>query len=273
MATIATGPAEGRNIDHLSGTDRAHGLDRWIFVLMAALYIVITLTGFIPDSLMKIELVKAGLRAPFPPILHAHAVLMGSFLLLFLGQAYWVATGQQARHERIGPWLGVLAVALIVVGFILAPTMYHQVWGALQAAPPEAQAQLAEINRFQDNILLLQMNVGLMFTILIGLGFVARRNDPGFHKRVMVMAPAMPLPAAIDRITWLPHTVPASSLSASLYPLLVLVPLIVWDVIRNGRVHRAYWVMLAVYVPTNALIFWVWDTPWWHATARHLMGV
>lgn len=273
MATVATGPVEDRNIDHLSGTDRAHGLDRWIFVVMAVLYIVITLTGFIPDSLMKIEMVKAGLRAPFPPILHAHAVLMGSFLILFLGQTYWVATGQQARHERVGPWMGLLAVALIVVGFILAPTMYQQVWGALQAAPPEAQQQLAALNRFQDNILLLQINVGLLFTLMIGLALAARRSDPGFHKRMMVMAPAMPLPAAIDRITWLPHTVPESSLSASLYPLLVLMPLFAWDVIRNGRVHRAYWVMLALYVPTNALIYWAWDKPWWHDLAHRIMGV
>lgn len=273
MATIATGSAEGRNVDHLSGTDRAHGLDRWIFVLMAASYIVITLTGFIPDSLMKIEMVKAGQRAPFPPILHVHAVFMGSFLLLFLMQTYWVATGQQARHERMGPWLGLLAAGLVVVGFILAPTMFHQVWGAMQSAPPEVREQLSVINQFQENVLLLQMSLGLLFALFIALGLRARRTDPGFHKRMMVMAPAMPLPAAIDRITWLPHTVPESSLSASIYPLIVLAPLIAWDFTRNGRMHRAYWVMLAVYIPINAIIYWAWDTPWWHALARRIMGV
>jgi hypothetical protein len=43
-------------------------------------FIVITLTGFIPDSLQKIAAVQSGARPPFPVVLHMHAVLMGSFL-------------------------------------------------------------------------------------------------------------------------------------------------------------------------------------------------
>ena len=39
---------------------------------------IIVLAGFIPDSLMKIGLVEMGQRESFPPILHVHAVLMGS---------------------------------------------------------------------------------------------------------------------------------------------------------------------------------------------------
>lgn len=273
MATIAHTPAEGRPFDHLLGTERAHGLDRWIFVIMAALYIVIVLVGFIPDSIMKVEMVKAGMRAPFPAILHAHAVAMGGFLLLFLAQTYWVATGRQDMHERVGPWLGGLAGVLVVIGIILAPTMYHQVWGAMQAAPPDAKAQLAGINAFQENILLMQMYVGIVFPIMIVLGLAARRNDPGFHKRMMVMAPVIPLPAAIDRMTWIPHTIPESSLSASIYPLLVIAPLFAWDVLRNGRIHRAYWVFLGLYIPANAIVYMLWDTPGWHDAAKRLMGV
>ena len=52
--------------------------DRWIYVFMAALFIATTLAGFIPDSLAKIAAVEAGQRAPFPPVLHLHAVLMGA---------------------------------------------------------------------------------------------------------------------------------------------------------------------------------------------------
>jgi hypothetical protein len=71
MATIA-GKFVGRapRSDALSGTPRAHALDRWIFVFMAAWFIAIVLTGFIPDSLEKIAAVKAGERPPFPLVLH-----------------------------------------------------------------------------------------------------------------------------------------------------------------------------------------------------------
>ena len=54
MATIASELAERpQRPDMLSGTPRAHSIDRWIFVAMAAWFIVIVLTGFVPDALGK----------------------------------------------------------------------------------------------------------------------------------------------------------------------------------------------------------------------------
>jgi hypothetical protein len=63
-------------------------------------------------------------------------------------------------------------------------------------------------------------------------------------------------------------------MGTDLYILALAVgPLFAWDVIRNRRVHEAYGIRIAVYVPTAVLINLLWDTPWWHATARQLMGV
>src|SRR5437763_4720467 len=122
MATIA-GPlvARERRPDLLSGTPRAGFVDRWIYVFTAASFIVITLVGFIPDALMKVAMVQAGKRPPFPPVMHVHAVLMGSFLLLLLAQTWLMATGHKQYHMRLGIVGFVLAAALVVVGFILAP--------------------------------------------------------------------------------------------------------------------------------------------------------
>jgi hypothetical protein len=272
MATVADQPVTDRPFDYLMGTQRAHGLDRWIFVVTAALYIVVTLVGFIPDSMMKVALVEAGARAPFPPLLHVHAVLMGSFLLLLLSQTVMVATGRQTMHERMGRPLAVLALALLIVGFALAPTMYRQVADAIATAPAEAQAQLAGINTIQENILILQLRVGVLFALFIGFGLAARANEPGFHKRMMMIAPAMALPAAWDRITWIPHTLPASPLSATLWPLVSLAPLFLCDVIRNHRIHRAWWVFAALYIPAAILCEIAWDKPWWHELAKRILG-
>jgi hypothetical protein len=274
MATVATGPVreDGRR-DLLSGTPRAHALDRWIYVISAGLFILIVLVGFIPDSMMKAEMVKAGLRAPFPPILHAHAVLMGGFLLFLFSQTWWVATGQQARHERFGPVGALLAAALVVVGFILAPTMYHQVADGLKIAPPGALPAMRELLTHLDNILLLQVQAGVLFALFIGLGLAARRTDPGFHKRMMLIAPTMALGAAFARMTWLPTTMPHSPLAIHLYQLLALAPLFVWDVLRNRRIHRAYLILGATYVPLSLLVEYLWGTPWWHDMAHRIMGV
>ena len=101
MSTTASGldhPTAG----HAPASPLTRFFDRWIFVLMALWFITITLTGFIPTSLEKIAAVQAGMRPPFPMMLHAHAVLMGAFLVLLLVQALLVATGRQQRHQKLG---------------------------------------------------------------------------------------------------------------------------------------------------------------------------
>ena len=274
MATIAEVlPGRGRRPDILSGTPRAHAIDRWIFVFMAAWFIAIVLTGFIPDSLMKVAAVQAGERPPFPLVMHLHAVLMGSFLLLVLAQTWLMATGRKAYHMQLGLLAFVLAPALVVVGFVLAPTMYHETWSALQSAPPAARAKLQGALAVKENILLLQTRIGILFPLFLAIGLSARGKNAGLHKRMMILATAIPLPAGIDRIPWIPHTMPASPLSPDLYTLAAVSPMFFWDVIRNRSVHRAYWIWLGVFVPAALFVNALWDTPSWHATAKAIMGV
>ncbi len=256
-----------------SATPTASLIDRWMFVFMAVWCIAITLTGFIPDSLVKIAAVEAGQRPPFPLVLHAHAVLMGSFLLLLLLQTLLVATGRQAMHERLGPLGAVLAAALVVVGIMLVPTMYQSVWGALQAAPPEAQAEIRQGLREFDNIMLLQIRIGFLFPVFIAIALLARRRDSGLHKRMIFLAVAMALPAAFDRMTWLPTSLPDGPLTTDLYPLVALAPMFIWDFVRTRAVHKAYLIWLAIAVPTSLVVHALWGTDWWHTLAPRLIGV
>jgi hypothetical protein len=274
MATIAEQFAgNDSRIDVLSGTPRAHAIDRWIFVFMAAWFIAIVLTGFIPDSMMKVAMVQAGARPPFPIVLHMHAVLMGSFLLLLFAQTWLMATGRRDLHMRLGIAGVILAGALVTVGFVLAPTMYYETWNALQSAPPSARAKLQEVLSIKEDILLLQLRIGILFPLFLAIGIRARRGNAGLHKRMMILATVMALPAGIDRITWLPTTMPVSPLSVDLYTILAVSPMLVWDVIRNHSLHRAYWIWFAVTLPIAAVVNLLWDTPAWHATARQIMGV
>ena len=273
MATVAqpTIVTELRQ-DRLSGTPRAHAVDRWIFVFMAAWFIAIVLAGFIPSSLTKIEMVRAGLRPPFPLIMHLHALLMGSFLLLLLAQTWLVATDRLAFHMRLGLLSLLLAPAIVVVGFMLAPTMYNELLQALQTAPPELRERIETRLLHSENIKLLQIRVGILFPLFLAIALRARGRNAGIHKRMMILATAMPLPAGIDRIPWLPHSFPGSALSADLYVLLAVSPMFLWDVIRNGRVHRAYVIWLAINLPFAIALHSLWDTPWWHGAAQTLMG-
>ena len=275
MATLAGAfVSKQRRPDRLSGTPRAHSIDRWIFVIMAAWFIVIVLAGFIPDALGKIAAVKAGTHPPFPPILHVHAVLMGSFLLLLLAQSAMMATGRSALHKQVGMAAFVLVPALVVVGTILAPTIYHSVWQAAHTGSPQVQAALTPVIPQLENILLLQMHAGILFAIFMTLALWARLSNSGFHKRMIFLGTAVPLGASIDRMWWLPNTLPSTPAGTDLYILVAAVgPLLAWDVIRNRRVHEAYLVWAAIYLPVSLVMYRLWDTPWWHATARHIMGV
>jgi len=274
MATIAERFATRTpRPDVLSGTPRAHALDRWIFVFMAAWFIAIVLTGFIPDSIMKVGMVQAGQRPPFPLVMHMHAILMGSFLLLLLAQTTLMATGRREYHMRLGVAAFVVAPALVVVGLILAPTMYYETWNALQSAPPEAREKLQGVVSLKENILLAQLRIGFLFPLFLIIGLRARGKNDGLHKRMMILAPAVALPAAIDRIAWLPTTFPTSLVTTDLYVVLAVAPMFAWDVIRNRRIHEAYWIWLAVYLPLSVLVNSLWGTPGWHATARQILGV
>ncbi len=198
---------------------------------------------------------------------------MGSFLLLLFAQAFLVATGRQAYHQKLGLVAAVLAPALVVVGFMLVPTIYQSLWGAMQAAPSEAQAGIRQGLREFDNIMLLQIRVGVLFPVLIAIGLLARRTDSGLHKRMMFLAVAMALPAAFDRMLWLPSSLPGGPLTTDLYPLVALAPMFIWDVMRTRTVHRAYLIWLAIVVPTSLAVHALWDSDWWHAIAPRLGGV
>jgi hypothetical protein len=274
MATVAGEfSISGRRDDHLSGTPRAGWVDRWIFVAMASWFIGIVLVGFIPDSMMKLGLIRAGARAPFPIVLHIHAALMGSFLLLLLAQTAMVATGRSALHKQVGIAAFVLVPALVVVGLIVAPTMYYQVWGGAHFGPPEVRAALAPVVPLLENILLLQINAGVLFAVFMIIALRARSTHSGLHKRMVFLATAVPLGAAIDRMSWLPSSMPASPWATDAYVLAALSPLFIWDVVRHRRIHQAYWLFLGIYLPAAALVGAVWDKPWWHAAAHGIMRV
>lgn len=247
-------------------------ISRWIYVFTAVSFIAITLMGFIPDSLVKVAAVEAGKRAPFPPILHLHALLMGSFLMLLLAQTTLVASGRRDLHRRLGLASFVLAPALVIVGFLLAPTMYHMAWHAAQSAPPELQGELRQGLLRRENNVLTQLRIGVLFPVFLFIGLRVRKTDAGLHKRMMLLATAAALPPAIDRIMWLPSTFPNSPLGTDLYVLLAVAPLFLWDVFENRVVHRAYLIWLAGGLLTAVPVYTIWGSDWWHAAVPRIMG-
>ena len=274
MATVADNVSfKEPRPDILSGTPRAHAIDRWIFVFMAAWFIFIVLVGFIPDAIGKVAAVQAGQRPPFPLVMHMHAVAMGAFLLLLLAQTTMVATGRNELHKQVGIVAFVLVPVLVLVGIVLAPTMYYQTWGALQGATGAMRDKLTQILSIQEDILLLQLSAGLLFGTFVTIALSARASNAGLHKRMMILATAVPLGASIDRMWWLPSSLPGNPWATDLWILAAVSPMFVWDLVRNRTVHEAYRIWLAIYVPVAVTVAVLWDKPLWHSTAQAIMRV
>lgn len=272
MATLAHSVVPHDRVDVLSGTPRAHAVDRWIYVYMTASLVAVTLIGFVPDSFIKMATVADGSRPPFPMILHVHAVLMGSFLVLLFVQTWLAATGKIRGHMQLGVATSLLVPALVIVGFLVAPAIYQETLHAAQAAGPDAREKLQAVVLRKENILLNQSRIGILFPLFIAIGLLARRKDPGLHKRMMILATASALGPVFARITWLPSTFPASPLSHEFYMLAVVAPMFFWDVYRNGFVHKAYVIWALISLPVIVAVNMLWDTSWWHQTARAILA-
>jgi len=271
--TIISVPFTDRSEYGASDAPLVRFIDRWIYVIMAALFVVIVLVGFIPDSFRQIALVEAGRRPPFPPIMHVHAVLMGAYLLLLLSQTILAATGRLQYHRSLGLAAFALVPALVIAGFILVPTIYHPVADTLRAAPPAAQADIRQLIRLLDNIMLLQIRIGLLFPFFVAIGLSARRSNPGLHKRLMILSITPALAAAFARMNWLPTTTyPQVPLGDELYVLMAAMPLFAWDLFRTRRIHEAYLIWLAGFVLVSVPLYLLWDSAWWHAFVPRLVG-
>jgi hypothetical protein len=259
--------------DRLSGTSRTNVIDRWIYVFTAASFIAIVLTGFVPDSIAKIEGIRAGAFPPFPLALHFHAVLMGSFLLLLLSQTILVAIDKRDWHTQLGIASAILIPSIVIATLIVVPTIYHGYWNAAQTLPAPARQQLLGFLPILDDILLLQLRVAVIFPVLMWVALRSRKKNPGLHKRLIFLASAPLLAAAFDRMHWLPTTMPGAAIGSDLYTLLAVTPMFIWDLTRNRGLHPAYLIFASLYIPLTCVVYSLWDTPWWHATARHIMGV
>lgn len=266
------GSAENSIASKEATTPTGSPVDRWIFVLVAGLMFVTALAGFVPDSFKRLAAIGAGERAPFSIWVHFHAVAMGAWLSLLLAQAILVATGSTRHHRRLGTASFALIPVVLISLILVASARYGQVWSAFAAAPPEAQEKLGKALAGSNNLLLSQLRSGVLFAVFIALAMRARNVDSGFHKRMVVLATMVLMNAAINRVPGLPSTMPESPLSLDLWGLVLILPLLVWDAIRLGRMHRAFVIGFAIWLPVSIGVQLAWGTEWWQNLVPWIFG-
>lgn len=243
----------------------------FIYVFMAALFIVVAVVGFAPRSL---AILSGSLPVP-RPIVHLHAALMTGWLLLFMTQTSLMARGRPHVHEKLGLTSLALAPAMFVVMATLATTGFLQLVGSANAAG--AAPAPDQLGRTATFVLFIQGRAALLFGLFYAWAVLARRRAPETHKRMMVMATFVVIDAALGRMTWLPGTPPSLFTEAGydafhLYQLLLIVPAVAYDVVRFGRVHRAYVVGIGLFLLFIVATHVLWSAQWWHRAVAALAG-
>lgn len=156
-----------------------------IYVGLSLLFVLIVAVGFWPSYFGA--LTTGDVDRPW--FIHFHAVVYVGWLGLFVAQTVLAAKGRLRQHMRLGNFLIVYGVVVILVGLLAAFGMF---WVRVQAgAVAEAQAGL--VSPLTDMI---------AFTPFFAAAVYFRRV-PDLHKRLMIVSTTVLLIAAVARMRFL----------------------------------------------------------------------
>jgi hypothetical protein len=220
---------------------------------MAIVMALTVVIGFAPTYYLKMfgsgPMVTIS-KSPFTPLVHLHAALFTSWVLLFIVQTALVANHRVAVHRRLGIAGGVLAAMMVTAGTATAIKA-----AARGAAPPgvDPRAFLA--------IPLFDM---LLFSTFVATALSLRRNKEA-HKRLMLLAYISIIVAAVARM---PGVLPFGPLAFFGLAFIFLFAAVIYDLVTRRRIHKAYlWggMLLVGSVPVRLMIS---TTASWRAFAE-----
>jgi hypothetical protein len=151
------------------------------YVGMAATCVAIAVIGFAPTYWVLL----AGGTLDVPPITHVHAVFFYGWTLFFLMQTWLAASGKLTRHRELGVAGVALASGMCFVGLGMAISSIKR----FEAAGFGDAARAFSI---------VSVTAIALFAVLFAIA-VLNVKKPEVHKRLMLVATASMLQAAIGR--------------------------------------------------------------------------
>jgi hypothetical protein len=236
------------------------------YVILAGLCAVIAFTGFAGTYWLQLA---AGTFVG-SPLVHLHGLLFSAWTLFFLWQAALIANRRNADHRAWGLAGIALATAMLFTGTAVAIT-------GLQDRIAHGDAALG------GAFFIVPMSAIILFAVFVTAAMVRRRRSD-WHKRLMLVANAALLNAAIARFFFLaitgggpgmrPGFGPAQPAAAALVPGLlsdsVIILAMMFDWRTRGRPHPAYLWGLGVTLAVQLLRAPVSQTDGWAAFAGFL---
>lgn len=192
--------------------------DSVFYTGMALVCAAAVITGFAPTYYLK----GAFGGRPLSPLLHVHGLIFTSWIVLFVVQTTLVASHRTDIHRRLGLAGGIIAVLMVVVGFLAAVDSARRGFSPVGAPPPLV-------------FLAIPVFMVVVFAALVGAALYYRRQS-ATHKRLMLLATISIITPAIARIPLFSGGPPVFFGITDL----LIIACLVYDKVANGRVHRAF---------------------------------
>jgi len=200
--------------------------ERLFFSCYAIALALVIFSGFAPSFYLR------GVVPPYHPLkpLHPevifHGILAGAFILLYPLQTWLIATDRRASHIRLGNWGFALGLLMLPLGYYVAANLYR----SLANLPPAIGIKPALVVAFP----LLDL---VVLATLLAVAW-RRRFDMQAHKRLMILIACGLADPAVSRLpVWGAGL--QGELAASAVVLSTVLPLWIWDFLRNRLIHWA----------------------------------
>jgi hypothetical protein len=217
--------------------------DRFVFTALLGAALALGIAGFAPTYFLKYWFETP----PLTVRVHVHALSFTAWLLLLLYQSVLIRTRNYVTHARLGK------VALLVVGLMV-------ITGFMVVLQKPRPTEAARAFIFTPLLSL------VLFPLFVAAAIRFRR-DAATHKRLMWLSTLLFMGAPLTRLLSMAGIQLTPYLHHLVMYLLLLVPLLVYDLWRYRRLHPAtLWggLVLLVRHPVHE---WIAFTPEWQSIA------
>jgi predicted small integral membrane protein len=217
--------------------------DRFLFTSLIAGAILVAFVGFAPTYFLGAWFASP----PLDTMVHIHAALFSAWLAILLIQSILIRTHRPGWHARFGI-LALSVVALMVI------TGFMVVLGKPRPTPAS------------QSFIFTPLLSLVMFPLFVACA-IRRRRDPATHKRLMWLGTLLLMGAPMLRLLNMLDLPSGGHLRYFAGYAVLLVPLILYDLVKYRRLHAATAWGTAALLLRHPLHEWIAFTPEWRRLA------
>jgi hypothetical protein len=244
-------------------TVNPRAVERRFFGVTTGLIAAIVTAGFAWTYYLRTQVGVIAFGPPnLPTLVRLHALASWAWVLLLVIQTNLIAVRRVTLHRKLGVGGGVVAVALVVLGWVVSIAAVRR--GPLLA---DQDSPLGFAGTLQ--FLILPVQELFVFSCLVGTAFYLRKV-PRAHKRLILLGTLALLPAATTRLA---PPGPLMTLAMLGVPEAVFVlALAALDIRLLGRLHPATICGGALLLVCEASRLWIAKSALWLKIATTLVS-